>query len=712
MLLLEAGMMGSFLSLDLFMFFVFFEIVLVPMYFLIGGWGYGNRVYAATKFFLFTMFGSAFMFVGILATVLLGRRYGVGEITFNLVTLAEQASFPTATGRWLFFAFAIAFAVKVPVIPFHTWLPDAHTQAPTAGSVILAGVMLKLGTYGLLRFGLYLFPEAAQWARPLLLTLAVIGITYGAIVATMQRDLKRLVAYSSIAHLGFIVLGMFALTSQAVTGGVLQMINHGVSTGALFVLVGWIYERRHTREIADLRGIQQVAPIFAAGFTVVMLSSIAVPGLNGFVGEYLVLVGSFQSARWWTVVAAAGVILAALYLLWAYQRVFHGEVDDDNRSFAELTGKEGLALLVFIGIIVFTGVYPKPMIDRVEPSVVALIDHVEERTGEDYSDPEVVVVAPPRPRMSVRSPAAAEASCSARSSLADVPFVGPEVQWFALSPLLVLVAAAILLLLAGALTPTWPRGLYAGVTAAAAIAAGVLAVIQWDDISDSSTSTLVGGAIAFDTFAMFVTIVICAAVVGVALVAGDQLHRDGGDGPEVYALVLVAAAGAVVMGAANDLIVLFLGLETMSLAFYVLAASNRRRTKSQESGMKYFILGGFSSAFFLYGIALVYGSTGSTNLSRDRHGVRQHDPGRPQRRAAARRHRPAPRRARLQGRRRPVPRVDARRLRGGADAGHRADGVGRQGGGVRRDAARARSPASATTATTGDRSSGSSPWRR
>jgi len=397
MLLLEAGMMGAFLSLDLFLFFIFFEIVLVPMYFLIGGWGYGNRVYAATKFFLFTMFGSAFMFVGILATVLLGRRYGVGEITFNLVTLAEQASFPTATGRWLFFAFAIAFAVKVPIVPFHTWLPDAHTQAPTAGSVILAGVMLKLGTYGLLRFGLYLFPEAAQWSRPLLLTLAVIGIIYGAVVATMQRDLKRLVAYSSVAHLGFIILGMFALTSQAVTGGVLQMVNHGVSTGALFVLVGWIYERRHTREIAELRGIQQVAPIFAAGFTVVMLSSIAVPGLNGFVGEYLVLIGSFQSARWWTVVAAAGVILAALYLLWAYQRVFHGEVDDANRTFPELTGKEGLALLAFIGIIVFTGVYPKPMIDRVEPSVVALIEHVEERTGEDYSEPDVVVVAPPEP---------------------------------------------------------------------------------------------------------------------------------------------------------------------------------------------------------------------------------------------------------------------------------------------------------------------------
>ena len=260
LLLLEAGVMGSFLSLDLFVFFIFFEIVLVPMYFLIGGWGYADRVYASLKFFLFTMFGSAFMLVGIVATAFLARDHGVGEITFDLVRLAEEASFPIATGRWLFFAFAIAFAVKVPLFPLHTWLPDAHTQAPTAGSVILAGVMLKLGTYGLLRFGLYLFPEAAWWARPLFLTLAVIGIIYGAIVATMQTDLKRLVAYSSIAHLGFIVLGMFAMTSQALTGGVLQNVNHGVSTGALFLLVGWIYERRHTRQISELRGIQSVAP--------------------------------------------------------------------------------------------------------------------------------------------------------------------------------------------------------------------------------------------------------------------------------------------------------------------------------------------------------------------------------------------------------------------------------------------------------------------
>ncbi|MCY4422733.1 MAG: NADH-quinone oxidoreductase subunit M [Acidimicrobiaceae bacterium] len=381
MLILEAGCLGTFVALDLVMFFVFFEIVLVPMYFLIGGWGHGRRAYAATKFFLFTMFGSALMLVAIVALAFLHSSAAGGDVTFDLLAIAENQVLATNTARWLFLAFALAFAVKVPLFPVHTWLPDAHTNAPTAGSVILAAVMLKLGTYGLLRFGLYLFPEASVFFAPLMVTLGVIGIIYGAIAAAMQRDLKRLVAYSSVAHLGFIVIGTFALNTEGITGGVLQMVNHGVSTGALFLLVGMIYERRHTREISELGGLQKPAPLMAAVFTVVMLSSVGLPGLNGFVGELLVLLGAFNAHRWWAVVAAAGVILAAVYLLWAYQRVFHGPASGANAEMPDLRWREGLVMAPFLVAIVFMGVYPKPVIDRVEPAVDAIIAHVEDNVA-------------------------------------------------------------------------------------------------------------------------------------------------------------------------------------------------------------------------------------------------------------------------------------------------------------------------------------------
>jgi NADH-quinone oxidoreductase subunit M len=385
-LLLEAGCMGVFVALDLFAFFVFFEIVLVPMYFLIGGWGYADRIYAATKFFLFTMLGSAFMLVGVLATAFLHQR-ATGHLTFDLVVIANDQAIGEAAARWLFASFALAFAVKVPVFPLHTWLPDAHTQAPTAGSVILAGVMLKLGTYGFLRFGLYLFPSAAVWAAPVLVTLGVIGIIYGAIVAAVQKDLKRLVAYSSVAHLGFIVLGTFALTRQGLTGSVLQMVNHGVSTGALFLLVGMIYERRHTRLIAELGGLRKPAPVLAAVFTVVMLSSIGLPALNGFVGEYLILAGGFLTRRWYTVVASSGVILAALYLLWAYQRVFLGEPEGDNATMPDMRLAEGLVMAPLLAAIFFFGIYPKPVLDRIEPAVNRLVHHVEAHS--DFREPDV-----------------------------------------------------------------------------------------------------------------------------------------------------------------------------------------------------------------------------------------------------------------------------------------------------------------------------------
>ena len=391
-LVLQAGCMGVFLALDLFAFFVFFEIVLVPLYFLIGQWGHGERAYAATKFFIYTMMGSALMLVGIISTAVITANTTGNDLTFGLIELAEAQALATNTARWVFLSFALAFAVKVPLFPLHTWLPDAHTNAPTAGSVILAGVMLKLGTYGFLRFGIYLFPEAAVYFASWLVALGTIGIIYGAVAATMQRDLKRLVAYSSVAHLGFIVIGTFALNTEGIEGGLLQMVNHGVSTGALFLLVGMIYERRHTREISELGGLQKPAPILAGVFMVVMLSSVGLPGLNGFVGEFLTLIGAFAAHRWWAVVAASGVIIAALYLLWAYQRVFHGSAEGDNATMPDLTVREGLTMVPFLVAIVFMGVYPKPVIERMEPAVDALVAHVETHV-EGFEEP-VADIAP------------------------------------------------------------------------------------------------------------------------------------------------------------------------------------------------------------------------------------------------------------------------------------------------------------------------------
>jgi NADH-quinone oxidoreductase subunit M len=376
MLLLEAGCIGTFLALDLFVFFLMFELTLVPMYFLISGWGYANRVYAALKFFIFTLAGSAFLLVGILSVVFLTSSGG--HLSFDLIDVARRTSALTQTEqRLIFLSFVIAFAVKTPLFPLHTWLPDAHTEAPTAGSVILAAVLLKLGTYGILRFGVFLLPKAAVDLGPVLLTSAVIGMTYGAIVAAMQKDLKRLIAYSSVAHLGFIVLGIFAFTSQGISGGVLQMVNHGLSTGALFLLVGMIYERRHTRQIAELHGLQKSVPIMAAVFLVVMMSSVGLPGLNGFVGEFLILIGTFITHRWWAVVGSTGVILAAVYLLWAYQRVFHGVPEGENAKMLDMTVREKAMMAPLLLGIVFLGVYPKPVLDRIQPSVNHLIAHVQ-----------------------------------------------------------------------------------------------------------------------------------------------------------------------------------------------------------------------------------------------------------------------------------------------------------------------------------------------
>jgi len=374
-LLLEVGMVGVFLAQDLFLFYVFWEFTLVPMYFLIGVWGGPNRVYAAVKFFLYTMAGSILMLLAII-------WLGISQGTFSVPELVATASIPGNIQIWLFLAFAAAFAIKVPMWPLHSWLPDAHVEAPTAGSVILAGVLLKMGTYGFLRFNLSLFPEASVKLAPWIAVLAVIGILYGAMVSYAQKDVKKLVAYSSVSHLGFVMLGLFAINLQGIEGGILQMINHGISTGALFLVVGMIYERRHTREMDAFGGLWKVMPVYAVLTLIVVLSSMGLPGLNGFVGEFAILLGAFGSKAlnnpWFAALAAVGVILAAVYLLYMFNKMFMGPVDkDENRKLFDLNLREIVTLVPLLILIFWIGLYPSPFFNLMEASVTKLVETIQ-----------------------------------------------------------------------------------------------------------------------------------------------------------------------------------------------------------------------------------------------------------------------------------------------------------------------------------------------
>jgi len=364
LLALMSGMLGVFVALDLFLFYVFWEVMLIPMYLLIGVWGNpARRVYAAIKFFLFTMFGSLLMLVAILVLYFHAGKV-TGTYTFDLLKL-YAVPVPFYMQFWMFLAFGLAFAIKVPMFPFHTWLPDAHTEAPTVGSVILAAVLLKMGTYGFLRFNMPLFPQAAYYFVPLFSVLAVIGIIYGALVSMMQKDLKRLIAFSSVSHLGFVMLGLFTFTMAGLQGGIIQMINHGLSTGALFLIVGMIYERRHTRMIADFGGLSTPMPIFAAIFMVVALSSIGLPGLNGFVGEFLILLGAFKANMIYSTLAATGVIFAACYMLWMFQRVMFGQVTNEkNRDLKDLSWREIAIFAPLLLFILWIGVHPNTFLDK------------------------------------------------------------------------------------------------------------------------------------------------------------------------------------------------------------------------------------------------------------------------------------------------------------------------------------------------------------
>ena len=378
MLLLETGMLGVFVALDLFLFYIFWEAMLIPMYFLIGIWGGPRKIYATIKFFLYTMAGSVLMLVGILWLYHIG-----GGTTFNLFELLK-VPLTSHQQLWLFLGFFLAFAIKIPMFPFHTWLPDAHVEAPTAGSVILAGILLKMGAYGFLRFCLPLFPDASIEFMPIISVLAIVGIIYGALVSMVQPDLKRLVAFSSVSHLGFCVLGIFAFNMLGIEGSILQMVNHGLSTGALFLLVGMIYERRHSRMIADYGGLSKVLPLFATFFGIVTLSSIGLPGLNGFVGEFLILVGSFLFRPIYAILAATGVVLAAVYMLWMFQRVMFGQLDKpENRVLKDLSSREIAVMVPIIALIFFIGVFPRPFLRRMDASVQHLILQVEAKKNKE-----------------------------------------------------------------------------------------------------------------------------------------------------------------------------------------------------------------------------------------------------------------------------------------------------------------------------------------
>jgi NADH-quinone oxidoreductase subunit M len=389
LLALMAGMIGVFVSLDLFLFYVFWEVMLIPMYLLIGVWGNpARRVYAAIKFFLFTMFGSLLMLVAILV---LYFHYGkvTGTYTFDLLKL-YTVSIPFNMQFWMFLAFGLAFAIKVPMFPFHTWLPDAHTEAPTVGSVILAAVLLKMGTYGFLRFNMPLFAEAAHYFVPLFSILAVIGIVYGALVSMVQKDLKRLIAFSSVSHLGFVMLGLFTFTMPGVQGGIIQMINHGLSTGALFLIVGTVYERRHTRLISEFGGLCTPMPVFAIIFMIVTLSSIGLPGLNGFVGEFLILLGTFQVNKAYAIVAATGVIFAACYMLWMFQRVIFGQVTNEkNKDLKDLSWREIAIFAPLILFIIWIGVYPSTFLDKTKASTENFLAHMAKAKSTQVSQSHV-----------------------------------------------------------------------------------------------------------------------------------------------------------------------------------------------------------------------------------------------------------------------------------------------------------------------------------
>ena len=588
MLLLEAGMIGVFVSLDLFLFYIFWEAMLIPMYFLIGIWGHDRRIYAAVKFFLYTMAGSVLMLVAFLVLYRVS-----GRTSFDIEALAAKPIDPLLQ-TWLFLACALAFAIKVPMWPFHTWLPDAHVEAPTAGSVILAAVLLKMGGYGFLRIAIPLFPDAAFRFAPLIGWLAVIGIVYGALVSLVQPDLKKLVAYSSVSHLGFVMLGIAAFTTTSVVGAVYQMLNHGISTGALFFMVGMLYDRRHTRAISEFGGLKTVMPWFSALFLLICLSSIAVPGLNGFVGEFLILIGSWPFDRTMVVVATLGVILSAgIHPLDGearpLRRGHEREEPRPSRPLAPRARRDRPPLR------------PRHLHGRGEPHV-----HAQDRALRGQPDPRGS--APPSLGRAGRdrdpAPAPSAPGAAPMTSILDLR---PAI------PAAIVAFTGLVTLLAQAFTPKGKEAPSAALSLAGLLGALVSVVLL---AGGPGRGAVMADMLAADDFSLFFHALILGIGILAVLLSGTHLREIGAERGEYYALLLFSMVGMLGLVSAKDLIAVFIALEIMSVSLYAMAGMRRDREESQEAALKYFITGAFSSSFLLYGIALLYGATGSTLLDK------------------------------------------------------------------------------------------------
>jgi proton-translocating NADH-quinone oxidoreductase chain M/proton-translocating NADH-quinone oxidoreductase chain N len=605
-LILETGMLGALLAIDLFLFYIFWEVMLIPMYLLIGIWGGDRRVYASIKFVIYTMVGSLLMLVAILYLYV---QYGsvTGDYTFDLEKL-HTLVLPHGAQMWCFAAFGLAFAIKVPLFPLHTWLPDAHVEAPTAGSVILAGVLLKFGIYGFLRFALPLFPYGALQLGPYLAMLAVAGIIYGAAVAYVQEDVKKLVAYSSVSHLGFCVLGLLALNHAGVEGSIFAMLSHGLTTGGLFLAIGMIYERRHTRRMAEFGGLWKQMPIFGGLFLIVTLGSVGLPGLSGFVGEFLTLFGAFQSnesmqvgaavilwkPKFLVIVAALGVIIGAVYLLYMFQKMMFGPLDNDkNKELKDLSGREIAVFVPLVVMIFVMGLFPRPFLNKMDKSVERFQKSYTEKLAQP-NKPEAFVYQPSYgPRVitvvgddTTGPPAAATAGAGEGNRL----------------------------VLAEAFATGKGRAFLMRLSVAGSVLAAVAAIYVWGKLGGQPRS-LMGGMLVADNMSCFLLVLFSAITALTALASADYLREHDFEIGEFYAVLMLSATGMGILAMAGDLVSVFIGIETMSIGAYVLIASRRRSRRSAEAAMKYFLMGAFATGFLLYGIALIYGATGTTNLA-------------------------------------------------------------------------------------------------